>query len=120
MYKFLSKHRIRHASEYTDVLKRGERFNTSCFSLSFLKTTHTFSRLGIVISKKNCALAVDRNHIKRVIREQFRLNQAAFSSVDVVVMLKSSTQKLSAEEQGECIKKLFSQLIVRCALPVSN
>lgn len=120
MYKFKAKNRIRNASECTIVLKRGERLIASCFALSFIKTTHLFPRLGIIINKKNCALAVDRNRIKRVIREQFRINQAAFSGVDVVVMLKSSTQKLSAEEQCECIQTLFSQLIVRCASPVSN
>jgi ribonuclease P protein component len=46
-------------------------------------------RLGILISRKHSAKATVRNHIKRCIREGFRLEQAALQasvgSMDVLV-----------------------------------
>lgn len=49
------------------------------------------SRLGIVVAKKRIARAHERNRLKRIIRESFRLQMLAHSSkaIDVVVMPKS-------------------------------
>jgi len=79
-----------------------------------------YPRLGIVVSKRNCALAVNRNRIKRIIREQFRLKQHALHGIDLVVLLKSSTKKIGDQEQAEWLEKLFSQLIVHCSSPSLN
>jgi len=46
------------------------------------------SRIGLAISKKNAKLAVDRNRIKRHIRESFRLNKQNIPNVDIIVLAK--------------------------------
>jgi ribonuclease P protein component len=57
------------------------------------------ARLGIIVAKKNVRLAVDRNKIKRVIRETFRLQQEALVGLDVVVIVKKNFDTLDAEKQ---------------------
>ena len=42
-------------------------------------------RLGILVSKKHSARAVERNRIKRCIREAFRLEQEALGAVDLLI-----------------------------------
>jgi ribonuclease P protein component len=42
-------------------------------------------RLGILVSRRHAAAAVDRNGIKRCIREAFRLEQDAIGEIDVLV-----------------------------------
>ena len=37
-------------------------------------STHTESRLGVIVAKKNVRHANQRNRVKRVVREYFRLN----------------------------------------------
>ena len=74
-----------------------------------------YPRLGMLISKKNCRLAVDRNRIKRMIREHFRLAQHTLVGMDVVVMLRSSTEKITDQEHEPCLQKLFLQLKTLCA-----
>lgn len=50
----------------------------------------TGARLGLAISKKNCRLAVQRNRLKRVVRESFRSHKEALGGIDVVVMCQAA------------------------------
>ena len=45
-------------------------------------------RIGLVVPKKHLRRAVDRNIVKRIARNTFRLRQAEFSGVDIVVLVK--------------------------------
>jgi ribonuclease P protein component len=42
-------------------------------------------RLGILISRRHAAAAVDRNRIKRCIREAFRLEQENLGSLELLI-----------------------------------
>ncbi|HLD84481.1 MAG TPA: ribonuclease P protein component [Coxiellaceae bacterium] len=108
MPKLLSKQRIRQAAEFDSVIQQGKSLTSGCFVLFRKPTQLDYSRLGIIVSKKHCRLAVNRNRLKRIIREQFRLHQQNFLGVDVVIMLKSPADRWSAEERTQCIKNLFS------------
>jgi ribonuclease P protein component len=44
------------------------------------------ARLGLAVSKKNVRRAVDRNLLKRIIRESFRMRKDDMAGVDVVVL----------------------------------
>ena len=48
-------------------------------------------RLGLAISKKAHRLAVDRNRLKRIAREVFRLTQQQLSMTEFVVMSRGKT-----------------------------
>ena len=60
-------------------------------------------RLGLAIAKKHVKLAVDRNRIKRVIRESFRHHKQQIRGLDLVVLAKAETVPLTN-------KQLFSSL----------
>lgn len=44
------------------------------------------ARLGLAIAKRCASRAVDRNRLKRLARESFRLNAARLPAVDIVVL----------------------------------
>ena len=46
------------------------------------------SRLGLVVAKKKVRRAHERNRIKRLARESFRLHQQQLALIDIVVMPK--------------------------------
>lgn len=50
-------------------------------------------RLGLAITKKKLKHAVMRNHLKRVTKEVFRLNQNELACVDLVLIVKKSYTK---------------------------
>jgi ribonuclease P protein component len=43
------------------------------------------ARLGLLVTRQHAPRASDRNHIKRCVREAFRLEQAKLGALDVLV-----------------------------------
>lgn len=53
-----------------------------------------YPRIGLIFSKKNVRRAVDRNRLKRIVRESVRLQQHRLPSVDIVVLARRGVQEL--------------------------
>jgi ribonuclease P protein component len=84
--------RLRARKLFLDVYERGHRVHGSFFVLFALRGTTAVSRLGITATKK-FGDAVERNRIKRVVREIFRHNrELASTPIDLVVNVKSSAR----------------------------
>ena len=60
-------------------------------------------RLGLAVAKKQVRLAVDRNRIKRVIRDSFRCHRQLLVGLDLVVLARKNTAGMSNDQ-------LFSSL----------
>ncbi|RUO71395.1 ribonuclease P protein component [Pseudidiomarina salinarum] len=71
-------------------------------------------RLGVTISKKRAKRAVDRNRIKRQIRETFRLKQYKIPAFDIIVIAKSGVTDLSNEDLQQRLDYLWRTLSKRC------
>ncbi|MES2819320.1 MAG: ribonuclease P protein component [Pseudomonadota bacterium] len=67
-------------------------------------------RLGLVIGKKSVKLSVERNRIKRVIRETFRLNQDALIGWDIVVVARKGLGDVQNPELIQQFGKLWKRL----------
>jgi ribonuclease P protein component len=57
------------------------------------KNNLRIARLGLAVSRKHVRTAVERNKIKRVIRESFRKNQHLLSGLDIVVISQDSLKQ---------------------------
>ncbi|MCU7935978.1 MAG: ribonuclease P protein component [Candidatus Thiodiazotropha sp. (ex Dulcina madagascariensis)] len=78
--------RLLKPDEYRRVFDNGRRSVDKQFLVLGRPNHLDCARLGLAVSKKNCRLAVDRNRIKRLIRESFRQNQALLKGLDLVVV----------------------------------
>ena len=68
---FPKKVRLLKRAQFLALSKQGEKVHTDSFLAIVLKGTAQNNRIGITISKK-VGNAVERNRIKRIIREYFR------------------------------------------------
>lgn len=72
-------------------------------------------RLGITVPKKKVKLAVDRNRVKRCIRESFRLSAHNLPNVDIIVIAKHGINELSNTQLYTQLDKLWQRITKRCA-----
>lgn len=70
----------------------------------------TEARLGLVVGKKLLKHAVDRNRLKRIVREQFRLRRPTLPAMDLVVRLAVKPLPLDGKQIAEDIIALFDKL----------
>ena len=56
---------------------------------------------------------MQRNRIKRQIRESFRLNQHQIPAIDIVVMVKSGIDKLDNKTINQELEKIWRKIIQR-------
>ena len=70
-------------------------------------------RVGFVFSKKNIRLAVNRNRVRRIIRESFRLNQHKLPNVDIVILARQGLGDIDNSEVHALINKSWNRLIGR-------
>jgi ribonuclease P protein component len=59
----------------------------------YLASSVDHARLGMTASAKRVRTAVNRNRIRRVIRESFRLVAAQFPRLDIVVIVKEAARE---------------------------
>lgn len=67
-------------------------------------------RLGLVIGKKNVRLSVERNRIKRQIRESFRHHQTQIGGLDIVVIARKGIDTQVNQELSSHLEKLWKRI----------
>ncbi len=70
-------------------------------------------RLGLVIAKKNIRHAVDRNRMKRLIRETFRMKQQQLTGIDVIVLARKGMNEITNLTLIEQLNGQWQRLIRR-------
>jgi ribonuclease P protein component len=90
--------RLRKKGDFETIAKEGIRRHTKNFLIIARKNDRGFSRLGAVASKK-VGKAVERNRVKRLMREFFRRNKDRLPpSTDYVIVGKKGAQTLHYDQ----------------------
>lgn len=97
--------RLTEAKQYQRVFAGSSRFGNRYITVLAKENQLEHPRLGLAISKKSAKRAVDRNRIKRLIRESFRLNCANLPSVDIIVMCRPLILELDNSDVFQQIEK---------------
>lgn len=110
LYGFSTEVRIRCAADYKSVFD-GALFKVHQPHFLFLAklTEQPKSRLGIVVAKKKVRRAHERNRVKRLARESFRLHQQQLT-LDIVVMPKMGIEAVPNAELHQQLQFAWQKL----------
>jgi ribonuclease P protein component len=93
--RFRGADRLKKRYEFRQARLRGRRIHTPHFLIVVLPNALQNTRLGITVTKK-VGTAVERNRIKRVVREVFRRNRTLFpAGHDLVFIAKRGSTDIA-------------------------
>ena len=97
-FSFNRKERIKKRADFLSIYKNGQNFETRHLRITVMANKREFRRLGLSVSKKTGG-SVQRNYMKRRLREYFRLNKAIFPvNNDIIITAKHGAADKSYNE----------------------
>ncbi len=111
----LQKHeKLLKTAEFDRVFDKSVRSSDQYFTVLARPNDYKSPRLGLAISKRKVRLAVGRNRLKRLIRENFRLTQQNVCA-DYVVMAGKQGASATNRELFDSLEKHWGKLKEKCA-----
>lgn len=117
---FPAHQRLRRKAEFDAAYARGRRFGNGLFAVTASSNDKHGARLGMAVAVRIAGNAVERNRIRRIIRESFRLHQHALPAVDLVVSAKPSARGAPGRELHASLAALWNKVIERCGTSPST
>ena len=109
-YSFTKSSRLLKKAEYDFVFKSAKRLAQPAFTVLTRPNQLDHPRLGLIIAKKTAKKAVQRNRVKRITREIFRLNQHELPNVDMVVLSKKGISEIDSADLFKQFEKICTKL----------
>jgi ribonuclease P protein component len=106
--------RLRRKPEFEAVHARGRRMGNGFFAVTARFNDEGHPRLGMAVGSKLAGGSVERNRIRRVVRESFRLCQHDLPAVDIVVSARSRAAGASNRELRANIEELWVKVRQQC------
>ncbi len=78
--------------------------------LATAKPVAASARIGLVVAKKKVRRAHERNRVKRISRESFRLHQRDLAGLDIVVLPKVGIEKISNADLHQQLQLAWQKL----------
>jgi ribonuclease P protein component len=102
--------KLRKSAEFRLVYEGGKRFDGRLMTAFVRRNESGHHRLGITASKRVARHAVDRNRMKRLLREMYRLNEATLQGIepqyDWVLNAKRSLLKVKLADALEDFQRI--------------
>lgn len=109
-HHFRDAYRLRKTDEYSSVFAFKRAIKGRYLIVHFRPNGGDTARLGVVVAKKLARRAVERNRIKRVVREGFRLQRGTLPALDMIVRLhrplKDATRTSVHEDLSGLLRRL--------------
>ena len=111
---FTRAQRLLSPADFTRVLKSGKRHANRWFTVVYAPGPAPRPRLGMTVSRKVSRSAVQRNRIKRLVRESFRTHAARLPDIDIVVMARPGAAACENLELANSIETLLLRTVRTC------
>jgi len=112
--KFSRAQRLTEKTLFDAVYQGGRRFADAYFLVLAKSNDLPSARLGLSVSARSVGNAVNRNRIKRIIRDSFRLHGAGLPLVDIVVNTRSGASNATNDELHKSLVQHWNNVVKRC------
>ncbi|HSH97532.1 MAG: ribonuclease P protein component [Methylophilaceae bacterium] len=113
-FTFPRQRRLIKTDDFSSVFNFRKRISGHYLAIHYQYNQLLHARLGLIVGKKIARLSVDRNYMKRVIKESFRLNQHQLPNLDLVIRAQrrfsTSDYKILVLEINELFASLSRRL----------
>lgn len=103
--------RLLKPSDFRIVFSGSKRSADGFFTVLVAKTEGNLARLGLAISKRCAKGAVERNRLKRIVRESFRTHRDMLATIDLVVMCRQKAVKATNADLTASLIKHWKNVI---------
>ncbi len=119
-YSFKKEEKLKKKKVIETLFKKGKSFHQFPFRWVYLKTKEDQKfpiQMGVSVSKRKFKLAVDRNRIKRLMRETWRLNKhIVYQELEegtsfVVMLIYTSQEEMDFEDLNKKMKKSIRRFL---------
>ncbi|CAM5289519.1 ribonuclease P protein component [Rhodanobacter lindaniclasticus] len=110
--------RLRRPGEFAALRSSSGRAGGRCFHMRYRDNGLGLARLGLAISKRVSKRAVERNRIKRLVRESFRRVRDQLPAIDLMVMAREQAAGVPGAELLSELEALWRKLPGRPPGPV--
>lgn len=102
---FPKHYRLLQRRQFESVFRQGSRCGDASFGIFATRNGLAYPRLGIAVPRRVSPRAVQRNRIKRQVRESFRHHRDDIAGLDVVVVARHG----SAGENNEQLRRSLAR-----------
>lgn len=107
--------RLRRKADFDAAYARGRRFGNGFFGVTAFWNDKGWPRLGLAVAVRTAGGGVERNRIRRIIRESFRLHQHELPAVDLVVSARNRAKDAPPPELHASLVALWKKVNEQCA-----
>ncbi|MGI9246082.1 MAG: ribonuclease P protein component [Steroidobacteraceae bacterium] len=107
--------RLTDKPQFDAVHRQGQRASDALFMVITRPNDAGRARLGLAVGIKAAGNAVQRNRIKRLVRESFRHRQQDLPPVDVVVNARAVAARSAGSEIRASLTQHWDRIVRRCA-----
>jgi ribonuclease P protein component len=102
--------RLRKPGEFKRVYATGRRMGNEFFTVNTQPNELKAARLGMSVAVRAMGNAVQRNRVRRMIRESFRLNQALVPPLDIIVGVRAGARSAEPAQLRASLEALWQKL----------
>lgn len=106
----LKKYRLTKKKDFDEVFKKGRSFYNEYLGIKFLKNSLTNPRFGIIINLKVSKLSVERNKIRRRLREIIKKRITEIKNYDIILLVMPKLKNKKMTEMEKIVDNSFKKL----------